>query len=152
MEVKTRLFGTIEVKKDKQIHFVNGIIGFPEMQDFTLVFEETEEGKASISWLQSIQEPDFALPVMDPLILIPDYNPVVEDELLKPLGEMKAKDTFVMVTVTVPEEMKDLSVNLKAPLIINAKTRKACQIIVDNQDYSVKYPIYDILTEEKAGE
>lgn len=152
MEVKTRVFGTIEVEKDKLIHFANGIIGFPDMKDFTLIFEETDEGKAAISWLQSIQEPELALPVMDPLAVISDYNPVVEDELLKPLGEMKPEDVFVMVTITVPAEMKNMSINLRAPLIINSETRQACQIIVDNNDYSVKYPIYDILTAEKAGE
>lgn len=152
MEVNTRLFGKIEVEKEKLIHFANGIIGFPDMKDFTLIFEETEEEKSPISWLQSIQEPELALPVMDPLSIIPEYAPVVNDELLQPLGKMKPDDLLVMVTVTVPAEMKNISINLKAPLIINSETRQACQIIVDNNEYSVKYPIYDILQAEKAGE
>ena len=36
-----------------------------------------------------------------------------------------------------------MSANLKAPLIINADTKKGCQIIAENPDYVVKYNIYE---------
>ncbi len=56
--------------------------------------------------MQSLDEPVVALPVMNPLAIKEDYNPMVEDELLKPLGEMTPENTFVLVTVTVPEDIK----------------------------------------------
>jgi flagellar assembly factor FliW len=102
--------------------------------------------------MQSIQEPAFAMPVMDPLIVRPDYNPEVDDELLKPLGELQPDELLVMVTVTVPSDLKKMSVNLRGPIVINAAERKACQIIVEGEDYAVKFPIYDILNAKKAGE
>ncbi len=43
-----------------------------------------------------------------------------------------------------------MSVNLKAPLIINADTRKASQVILE-ADYPVKYAIYDILQAAKKA-
>ena len=63
------------------------------------------------------------------------------------------ENTYVLVTVTVPQDLKKLSVNLKAPIVINVEERKADQIIVED-DFPVKYPIYDILQDkkEKAGE
>ena len=153
MEITTKIFGTILIDDDKIIHFPNGIIGFSDLTDFTLIHDE-EKGTDSIHWLQSIQEPAFAMPVMDPLIVCPDYNPEVDDELLKVIGEIVPDELLVLVTVTVPKDLTQMSVNLKGPIIINAAQRKACQLIVEGDGYQVKFPIYDILNEKKkkAGE
>lgn len=153
MRVNTRLFGEIEIEDDKIICFENGIIGFPDMKKFTLIFDKEEGKENTISWLLSIDEPEIAFPVMDPLLVYPDYNPSVEDELLKKLGEIKEDNLFVLTTVTVPKNIEDLAVNLKAPLIINTDTLKASQVIVED-DLPVKYKIYAQLKEakEKAGE
>ena len=79
--IHTRIFGDIEVDANKIITFDGGIIGFPELKRFMLIHDRENE-KKHISWLQSIDEPDFAMPVIDPLKLVEDYNPIVEDELL----------------------------------------------------------------------
>lgn len=151
MKVETRLFGEIDVVEDKIIHFADGIIGFPDCKNFTLIYDEEKGTKSNISWLQSMDEPVFALPVMDPLAVKEDYNPVVEDELLVSLGDLTPDNTFILVTVTAPEKIEDLSINLKAPIIINVDTRKASQLIVED-DYPVKYKIYELLQARKAGE
>lgn len=45
-----------------------------------------------------------------------------------------------------------MSVNLKAPIIINSNNKEGAQVIVENEDYSVRYPIYDILNKkDKEG-
>ena len=153
MKITTRVFGTIEIDDNKIIHFPSGIIGFPEMTDFALVFDEEKGKDAPIRWLQSLQEAEFALPVMDPLLVAKDYNPKVEDDHLIPLGKMNPEDTLVLVTVTVPKDLEKMSVNLQAPIIINADTKKATQIIVNADKFPVKYYIYDILCElKKEGE
>lgn len=154
MKVNTRLFGEIEIAQDKIIRFENGIIGFPDCKRFTLIFDETEDGeRKNISWLQSLDEPGFALPVMDPLLVKEDYDPQVEHELLKGLGNLTPENTCVLVTVTVPTDIKKMSVNLRAPVVINAEELKAEQLIVEDS-FPVKYMIYDILQDKKkkAGE
>lgn len=153
MKAATRLFGEIEIDESKIITFEDGIIGFPDMKKFTLIFDEEKEGRPSISWLQSMDEPKIAFPVMDPLFVCETYNPSVEDELLKNLGTIKEDNLYVLVTVTVPQNIKELAVNLKAPIVINTDTRKASQIIVED-DLPVRYRIYEILEEakKKAGE
>ena len=152
MVIETKLFGEIDIDDSKKITFVQGIIGFPDLKDFLLVHDSESSG--GIRWMQSIQEPAFAMPVIDPLIVMPDYNPQVEDELLKPLGEMTEEGTLVLVTITVPHDLTKMTVNLKAPIVINGETRLANQIITDDEQYLVKYPIYDILqaAKERAGE
>lgn len=148
MKVETRLFDTIEIDDDKIIHFPGGIIGFPDLTDFALVHDE-EKGPNAIRWMQSLQETGFAMPVIDPLLVLPEYNPVIEDELLKGLGEIKDDNTLVLVTITVPSDITKMTVNLQAPFIINADDRKACQVIVDADKYPVRFPIYDILKKMK---
>lgn len=151
MQIRTKIFGEIIIDDDKIIHFPNGIIGFPDLVDFALVHDE-EKGTDSIHWLQSIQEPAFAMPVMDPLIVCPDYNPEADDELLNVLGQILPEELLVLVTVTVPKDLTKMTVNLKGPIIINAAERKALQVIVEGDEYQVKFPIYDILNKKKAGE
>ena len=152
MNIETKLFGTIEVDESKLIVFVNGIVGFPDLTDFLLIHDS--EGNGNIKWLQSVQEPAFAMPVMNPLNVKEDYNPSIEDELLKPLDIKDENDILVLVTVTVPKDIEKMSVNLMAPIIISGETKKANQIIVDQEGYVVKYPIYEILkaAKERAGE
>ena len=153
MKVNTRIFGEIEVEEEKLIQFANGIVGFPELKDFALIYDEEKGTDSDVRWMQSIQEPNFAIPVIDPLAIKPDYNPVVEDELLNPVGEINPAELLVLVTITVPTDITKMSINLRAPIVINAAVKKACQIIVEGEDYPVKFPIYEILqANKKAGE
>ena len=149
MRVNTKIFGEIDIEEEKIITFEKGIIGFPDMKKFTLLHDEEEGKNAGIRYLQSLDEPAFAMPVMDPLVVAPEYNPEVEDELLKPLGAFTQDSLFVLVTVSVPKEIEKMTVNLQAPLIFNADERKAVQIIVEGSEYKIKFPIYDILQEKK---
>ena len=151
MEVKTRLFDSINIEEDKIIRFVNGLVGFPELKDFALVHDGDGESGKGIQWLQSMQDGNFAIPVVNPLQILDNYDPVVEDELLTPLGELAVEDMLVLVTITVPEDITKMTVNLKGPIVINAKNCMACQVIAENEGLEVKFPVYDILKAKKEG-
>lgn len=73
--------------------------------------------------------------------------------MLIPLGELNEENTYVLVTLTAMPKKEDTTVNLKAPIVINTETKRGCQLIVDD-DYPVKFRIYEALKEkkEKAGE
>ena len=124
MKANTRLFGEIDIADDKIISLEDGMIGLPEYRNF---------------------------PVMQPNHVCPDYNPMVSDEMLRPLGGMTEDNTYVLVTLTAAPDPKDTSVNLKAPIVINTDTRRGAQIIVED-DYPVKYKIYDVVKGKKKAE
>lgn len=152
MRAETRLFGEIDIDEEKIITLENGMIGLPEFQKFALIFDEEKGIKASsVMWLQSMDDPQTAFPVMQPNMVKADYNPMVNDEVLSPLGELKEENTYVLVTLTAASDAKETSVNLKAPIVINTDTRKGCQIIVED-DYPVKYKIYDAVQARKKAE
>jgi flagellar assembly factor FliW len=154
MKVKTRIFDEIEIEDDKIITLEKGMIGFPDLNHFALIYDKDKgRKKSSIMWLQSMDDPDIAFPVMDPYVVKEDYNPSVNEKILSSIGELNAENTFVLATVTVPHRAEDFTVNLKAPIIVNTDNNKAAQIIVED-DYPVKFKVYDALKakKEKAGE
>ncbi|MCR4796845.1 MAG: flagellar assembly protein FliW [Lachnospiraceae bacterium] len=153
MRVNTRLFGEIEIQDDKIITLDKGIVGFPDLKSFTIIYDngsEAGEGKTSMMWFQSLDEPQFAMPVVVPGDIVPDYNPTVNDELLEPLGELTEENLYVLVTLKVPQEIEKMTINLKAPIIINTDTLKGGQIIVED-DVEVRFPVYEILKKAKEG-
>ena len=153
MRVTTRLFGEIDIEDSRILHMEHGMIGFPELQKFSLLYDSEREDAANISWLQSMDEPEIAFPMIDPLLICPDYDPTIQDELLEPLGELTETNLYVLVTVTVPKNIEEMAINLRAPIVINTDTMKGCQLIVED-DLPVKYKIYEQLkaAKEKAGE
>lgn len=150
MKLTTRIFGEVDIEDSKIIDFPNGIIGFPDLKKFTLMFDE-EKGTDTIKWLQSIDEPTFAMPVMDPLVVCPDYKPEVDSAITEHIGDLDSKDLLVLVTVTVPHDLKQMTVNLMGPFIINVTEKKAVQTIIDNDEYPVKFPIYEILKKNREA-
>ena len=151
MQVDTRWFGTVDIDDNKIVTFDLGIIGFEDCKKFTLIYDVEKGDEAAIMWLQSLDEAALALPVMKPEYIMKGYDPVVEDEILNTLGEdIQSANLAVFCTLTVPEDLTKMTINLKAPIIINADTMKGVQLIADNEDYAVRYPIYDILNERKG--
>lgn len=150
MLVKTKFFGEIDLPEEKIITFDRGLIGLRQYKKYTILYD-CEKEENNISWLQSIEEPSLALPVIKPWLIRETYDPIVEDELLKSLGELTEENMVVLLTMTVPEDLTQMSVNLKAPLIMNADSRKGVQVVVENKDYEVKYKIYDILKKKKEA-
>lgn len=152
MQIKTRHFGEIDLDENKVIYFDNGIFGFEDYKEYTILYDNDEGGdNTNISWLQSLDEPALAIPVVNPFFIKAEYNPEVEDEMLKSLGDLNDENIVILVSITVPENVDKTSVNLKAPFIINSSERKGAQIIVENADYEVKYYFYEQLKALKAA-
>ena len=150
MLVQTKFFGEIDLPEEKIVTLERGLIGLEQYKKYTSLYD-CEKEEANISWFQSVEEPTLALPVIKPWLVKEDYDPVVEDELLTGLGDLTEENLVILLTMTVPEDIKQMSVNLMAPIIINADTRKGTQIVVENADYEVKYKIYDILQAKKEA-
>lgn len=142
MLIKTKHFGEIDLDEDKVITFDNGILGFEDFKRFTILYDSESEERSPISWLQCLDEQAFALPVISPFIIKPDYNPTVEDELIASLGELNEENLVIFVTLTVPSDITKVTSNLKAPIIINSDTKKGCQVVAENPEYEVKHNVY----------
>ena len=155
MQINTKWFGTVEINDAKVITFEKGLIGFEDCSRFAIVYETEDKKETPIMWLQSLDEQALALPIIKPEYIVDEYAPDVEDELVYKLGEnVKSDDLMIFVTMTVPSDLTKMTCNLKAPIIINTATMKAVQAVAANEDYVVRFPVYNLLKErkEKAGE
>lgn len=154
MLVNTKFFGEVDITEDKIITLPQGLLGFEDFKRYVILYNSEKSSGNDISWFQSVEEQAFAVPVVNPLFVKEDYNPVIDDEMLEILGEVDEEGYFVLVTMRIPSDPKEISCNLKAPIIINPKTLLGCQMIVENEEYSIRYNVYDAVQKlkEKAGE
>lgn len=148
MLVKTKYFGEVDLDENKIITFDSGLMGFEEYKKYAILYDKERE-KGVISWLQSMDEPELAFPIINPLVVDKNYDPIVNDEYLEGLGDFE-DNLLVLLIVTVPEQIEKITANFKAPLIINSATAVGIQVIAENADYKVKQPIYDALRKEEA--
>ena len=154
MVAETKFFGTIDIEDEKIINFPMGIIGFENLKNFALIYDSEREERSKISWLQSMEEPLMVLPVINPIDIKEEYNPIIEDELIKTIGNPSDDDIIILVTMSIPSDLTKMTANLRAPIIINTVTRQAMQVIVENPEYEIKYNVYDAIErfKAKAGE
>ena len=149
MRITTRFFGEIEIDDQKILHFEEGLIGFENLKKFTLIYNSEGENSKSIIWLQSLDGPMVAFPMINPFHVMTDYNPVINDEVLDSLGELREDNTALFLTLTVPSDISKMTTNLKAPIVVNADTKRGCQVIAENPEYVIKYNIYDVIQKMK---
>jgi flagellar assembly factor FliW len=149
MKAETRLFGEVDIPEEKIITFDSGLLGFEDCKKFTIIYDADKGENTAISWLQCMDEPEVAFPVISPFTVMDDYDPIVESELLESLGELKEENIILFALMNIKPEIEKLTANMKAPVIINVATLKGVQAIVENDDYEIKYNIYDVVQKQK---
>lgn len=142
MNILTRDFGEIETTEEGIITFDEKIYGFEEYSTFVMLYDDEFNGE--YVWLQSTEEPSLCFIMANP-VLIPDYKPNYIPEAEKLLGKGNYEYWVMMV---VAENIKDSTVNLKSPVIINLDTKKAMQLILE-ETLPVKYRLFKTEKEDK---
>ena len=139
MEIETLRFGKIPIQEDKVITFPRGILGFAKKKRYIL-FPHTEG--SPFFWLQSVEDGDLAFVVMNPQLVKSDYSIDVDENVLSELDVKQEHDLEVVCIVTIPRhDPKGMTINLLGPIIINAQSRYAVQIICEKQSYSHRHPV-----------
>jgi flagellar assembly factor FliW len=149
MLTKTKFFGEVNLDDSKVLTFDEGILGFEDYKRWAILYDEEEKQDSTINWLQSLDEVNVAIPIVNPFVLVPDYNPVVNDDYLECLGDFKDEDLIVMNTITVPADVKQTTCNLRAPFIINLKNNKGVQIVTEGDEYPVRFNVYESVQKMK---
>jgi flagellar assembly factor FliW len=139
MNIDTIRFGQVEVDEKKLISFKDGIPGLEELKSFALLqFEDSYP----IIWLQSVEDGDICLPVLDTFAVLPDYVFNIDDADVKELELKGPEDLHIISVLVIPDNIEQMTVNLAAPIIINTVKGKAKQIILGGSDYNVRAPIF----------
>jgi len=141
MRLNTKHFGEMEADEDKLIVFNEGIPGFETLRRFLLIAEDEEED-GFFYWLQSVEEPQTAFLLIDMIRFKPDYDPRVEATQVESLESVNPEDFVIYNIAVMPEDVKQMTINLRAPIVINPAAQLGKQVICMNEEYSVKHYLF----------
>lgn len=145
MLLETRHFGEIEVDESGIIEFKEGLPGFENVRKFVLLCDAAEGEDSPFKWLQGVDKPELAFVVVDPFLIKKDYDIEINDEVCKRLDIEKVQDVKLYSIVVVPDDPAKISMNLKAPVVINVENKKGAQVVLDTDMYGVRHYILDEL-------
>jgi flagellar assembly factor FliW len=138
MQISTAHFGVVEIEVDDILLFPSGVVAFEECQHWVLL---ADAENPALAWLQSVTRPEVALPVVSPRRFAPHYSVRVSRGQLLPLEFSQFDQAYVLAVVGRSDG--DLTLNLKAPLIINLDRHLGRQVITsDDQPVALALPTY----------
>lgn len=139
MRLNGTRFGNIDFEPDDMVTFEDGLIGLPALKHYVVL--NTRED-SPFRWLQSVEDPSMAFLVAESTHFVTDYSPTVSDRDQTQLCLDEDTPCLVYVTVSIPAgKPEDMTINLVAPLIINARSLKGKQIILDDEAYTIKHRV-----------
>lgn len=140
MEVKTTECGALRYDDSTIIHFPEGMLGFVHFKKFVLL--ELEETRP-LRWLQSVEEPSLAFPVLDPSTIFPNYDCTPSSADLLSLQIENPADMLTLAVAIIPEDPARTTVNLKAPVLINYKRMLGKQVVLTDTSSDVWTPLVE---------
>lgn len=152
MLITTRHFGEVEIDDNRIVDFKDGIFGFDNLKRFVVLYD-SGANESPLAWLQAIDDKDVCLPVVNPMVWYPTYAPDVDDALINSIGDMDSLALEIYTVVVIPDDVKDMTTNLRAPILMNQTTKQGIQVIVNDEEYEIKHNLYEQLQVlKKAGE
>lgn len=139
MKINTTRFGELEVDKSDMISFKEGLLGFEGLKQFFVV---DPGDQTLILWLQSSEQPGLAFPIIEPKIFKPEYMVQLVPSEMRSLNLENINDAVVYSILTIPQVVTEMNANLKAPIIINNKSKLGRQIVLQDSKLEVKFPMY----------
>lgn len=121
-----------------EIRFVRHIPGFPGLSRYALVDLGDGDGEPVLFELRSIEQPEIRFMVAVPGAFFPDYEVELDAASCEELGLTDAADALVLVVLTVGPDLTGSTANLLAPVVVNARTRAAAQVILSGSDWPVR--------------
>jgi flagellar assembly factor FliW len=147
MRLLTSRFGEINYSAKEIITFSEGILGLENLTRYLII--KPPESKPFL-WLQSLDDPQAALPVIHPEIIVPDYPVELSDDLKRELEIKKGDQIEIFCIVHLEKDWKASTVNLLTPVVVNHSSCKAKQVIQDKKPYTSRHNLLELLTKAKG--
>ena len=145
----TTRFGNVTINEDNIIRVPHGIPGFEENKDWYILGEQEHP----IKWLQNLEDGSIALPIMAPHAVCTEYDAKVPDSELETIRPENVDDLVLVCVVAIPPDAPwDMTVNLRAPVVINKRLNLGCQVIALNEDYGVRHLVFPEETRRQLSE
>ena len=140
MKVNTARFGVIDVADERIFEFVLPIIGFNDLKKFVILDINKD---SFFKWLQSIEDPEIAFPIVSVFSMNVDYALDIPDNVVDALKIQDVESVLVMNIASIPQDNpQGTTLNLLAPLVFNVNTQLAGQVILSGSGYDVSFPLF----------
>lgn len=136
MKVKTAHFGEIEADESRVVEIKGGILGFEDQTKFIMI--DDNESKPFM-WLQSLDRQATAFIVINPFLVVPEYVPEISDNDGQTLELQGPEKAMVVAIATLRHDPFRVSINLRAPVIINPDKKIARQIVLENPRWEIQH-------------
>lgn len=127
LHVRSGRFGSFDVSEATIVQFPQGLVGFPDLHRYVIL---DHRPGSPFKWLISVDDPDLAFAVAHPAELVADYRPPLD--LAARLLDAPPEEIALFVLVTIPSDPTRMTVNLMAPVVVDLRTRRARQIVLDD--------------------
>lgn len=135
MRINTSRFGRIDIDAGDVIRFPSGLPGLEDCREWALLADASNE---ALGWLQCTTRPEAALAVVSPRRFVPDYQVRIPRSELTPLALTDIRQAQVVVVVGKTDTT--LTLNLKAPIVINLEARTGRQVVASG-DLPLQYEL-----------
>ena len=132
----TSRFGLVQIVPDSIIVFAEGLIGLGGSRYALL----SADARSPFLWLQSLDDAGIALPVVNPHTFFEDFVVELAEGEAQRLGLGEGSPADVYVTVTAANDPSEITVNLKAPILI--REASGYQVINQAPGAAVKTPLF----------
>ena len=129
MKIQTGYRGEVEYSKEDIITIEDSLYGFEDKNKFILI--GNVEPELPFHWLQSIEDESVTFVITDPFLFVEKYDFEIDDVTVDQLNIESPEDLMIYTMAIIPELVEDITINLKSPLVLNIKERKAKQIILN---------------------
>ncbi len=121
------------------IYLPEGLIGFPDLNRMEILYKEDQ---LPFMWLKDTKGSDISFFVVEPGNVLDGYSVEISDADVAYLELNSDTDVLLLNIVTILQDENQIFVNLIGPIVVNRKTRKARQVIIQNSDaYSARHPL-----------
>ena len=140
MKIRTATWGEVEVSAESFLTLPEGLIGFEDQQEYVVL---DREDCAPFRWLVSFQDPGLAFPLIEPSYAVAQYAVPLSAIEQTMLGLEAGEAPALYCIATVTDEGRQVYANLRAPLVVNRRTRTARQVVLLDAHYEIQHPVLE---------
>lgn len=142
MLVASRRYGAelehLEVPEHRLLELYPGLSSFEEHHRYAWIADPD----SPVEWLQSLDDPDVVFAMLDPFLFCPEYAFELGDSDAAALGLETAQEATVRALLTLAGDAEDITANLFAPVILNARAGLGRQVLLQDSGWSLRYEVF----------
>ncbi len=151
LRLNSARFGWLQVGVSDIITLPEGLFGFEHLRQFCIVDPGDD---TLLLWLHALEDPRISFPILEPKIFKAEYCVKLSPQESRALQfddphtrnntlpTSSNENAVVFTILTIPNNVAEMTANLKAPLVFHLKKRVGRQVVLQEQEYSVRHPMF----------